>query len=100
MTIYLVHIDQDTHTCPAGPQPHVVESRRQILAVIDGGPCQTPVTIRCGDTTATVACRRHEPAQRQCGACRVIVTEQSITNHHRGYEGPTELHPATRGAAA
>ncbi len=84
MTIYLVHIDQDTHTCPADPQPHVVYSRRHILAIVDGGPCQTPVTFRCGDTTATVACGRREPAERQCLACRVIVTEQSITTRHLG----------------
>ena len=89
MSIYLVHVDQDTHTCPADPQPHVVHTRRQMLAVVDGGPCRTPTTIRIGDTVATIPCGRHEPADRQCPACRVIVTEQSITTtttHH----GPTQ----------
>ncbi len=84
MTIYLIHIHQHTHTCPADPTPHVVHSRRQILAVVDGGPCRTPVTIRVGGTTTTVRCGRHEPADRQCPACRVIVTEQSITTTHLG----------------
>ena len=98
MTIYLVHIDQDTHTCPADPNPHPVHIRCQILAVVDGGPCRAPVTFRCGDTTATVACGRREPAQRQCPACRVIVTEQSITSHHHGYEGPAHRRPDTSGA--
>src|SRR6266568_2485208 len=72
--------------------------RRQILAVVDGGPCRAPVTFRIGDTTATVACGRREPAERQCPACRVIVTEQSITSHHHGYEGPAHRRPDTSGA--
>ncbi|RLP93615.1 hypothetical protein [Micromonospora sp. CV4] len=83
MTIYLVDIEQVTHTCPAWPdEPHPYDTRRSVIDVIPGGPCRTPVTIRCGNVTTTIACRRHEPAKRQCGACRAIVTERTITTRH------------------
>jgi hypothetical protein len=80
--MHLVTIEQVTHTCPAQPEPHPYDIRRTLVHVIPGGPCRTPVTIRCGKATTQIPCHRHEPAERQCGACRVIVTEQSITTRH------------------
>ncbi|WBB65759.1 hypothetical protein [Micromonospora sp. WMMD812] len=80
MTIHVVDIEQVTHTCPAFPDAHPVDTRRTVIHVIPGGPCRTPVTIRCGTVTATIACHRHEPADRQCGACRLIVTQHTITD--------------------
>ena len=50
------------------------------IDVIPGGPCRTPVTIRCGDTTSTIPCYRHEPAARQCGACRAEAQKELL--HH------------------
>jgi hypothetical protein len=82
VTIHIVDIEQTTHTCPADPEPHVVNTRRTVVHVIAGGPCRTPVTIHCGTTMATIPCGRHEPADRQCGACRTIVTEHTITTHY------------------
>ncbi len=82
MTIVIVDIEQVLHTCPAEPEPHPFDIRRTVVDVIPGGPCRTPVTIRCGQVTTTIPCRRHEPAKRQCGACRVIVTERTITTRH------------------
>ncbi|PWU55779.1 hypothetical protein DLE60_27365 [Micromonospora globispora] len=79
MTIYLVDVEQIIHTCPADPGPHPYDIRRTLIDVIPGGECRAPVTIRCGDTTTQIPCHRHEPAKRQCGACRVIVTEHTIT---------------------
>ncbi|MET8350913.1 hypothetical protein [Micromonospora sp. NPDC005206] len=79
MTIHVVDIEQVTHTCPAYVEAHPYDTRRTVLHVIPGGPCRTPVTIRCGETTATIACHRHEPTDRQCGACRIIVTQHTIT---------------------
>ena len=83
MTIYLVDIEQILHVCPSWPDdPHPYDTRRTVIDVIPGGPCRTPVTIRCGDTTTQIPCGRREPAHRQCGACRIIVTERTITNRH------------------
>ena len=82
MTIYLVDIEQVIHTCPNHPEGHPYDVRRRLIDVTPGGPCRAPVTIRCGDTLTQLPCHRHEPAKRQCGACRVIVTERTITNHH------------------
>ncbi|SCE73532.1 hypothetical protein [Micromonospora chokoriensis] len=82
MTIHVVDIEQVTHTCPAFAEAHPYDTRRTVIDVIPGGECRTPVTVRCGDTTATIACHRHEPADRQCGACRIIVTQHTITTWH------------------
>ncbi|RZU72024.1 hypothetical protein EV384_0363 [Micromonospora kangleipakensis] len=79
MTIYLVDIEQVMHSCPAHTETHPFDIRRTLVDVTPGGPCRAPVTIRCGDTVTQIPCHRHEPAKRQCGACRVIVTERTIT---------------------
>ncbi|PZG04309.1 hypothetical protein C1I95_33360 [Micromonospora craterilacus] len=79
MIIYLVDIEHVTHTCPAQPEPHPFDTRRTVIDTIPGGECRTPVTIRCGGTTVTIPCYRHEPAKRQCGPCRIIVRERTIT---------------------
>ena len=82
MTIYLVDIEQVIHTCPAYAEPHPYDIRRTVVDVTPGGACRAPVTVRCGNTITQVPCHRHEPVKRQCGACRVIVTERTITTHH------------------
>ncbi|GAA2858393.1 hypothetical protein Acy02nite_22240 [Actinoplanes cyaneus] len=97
MTFVHVDIHQITHTCPADPQPHPVDTRRTIVATVDGGPCRNPITIRCGDKTATIDCGRHEPHDRQCPACRTIVIERQITSTFVGHEGTQ--HPTTGIAA-
>jgi hypothetical protein len=78
MTIHLVDLELIAHACPAQDEPHPYDIRRTIVDTIDGGPCRTPVVIRCGDTTTQIPCGRHEPVDRQCPACRVIVTERFI----------------------
>lgn len=86
MTIHVIAVHHTTHTCPADLEPHPIDTRRTVLAVIDGGPCRTPVTIRCGNTTVEIPCGRHEPRERQCGACRIIVTEHTVTSTHLDFE--------------
>jgi hypothetical protein len=88
VSIYLVSVHHDTHTCPADPQPHPFATTRTVLGVIDGGPCRTPVTFHLAGQTFTVACGRHEPPDRQCGACRTIITEQSVTSTDHGRTRP------------
>jgi hypothetical protein len=91
VSIHVVDIHQRQHTCPAHPDGHVYDTRRTVIAVIHGGPCRTPVTIHCGAITATIPCGRAYPADRQCPACRVIVTEHTITTE--------DTTPGTRVAA-
>ncbi|TDC75864.1 hypothetical protein E1193_24785 [Micromonospora sp. KC606] len=79
MTIHTVDVVHILHTCPAEPESHPYDTRRTLVDVIPGGPCRAPVTIRCGQVTTTIPCSRHEPAKRQCGACRTIVVERTIT---------------------
>ncbi|MDM4721623.1 hypothetical protein QTQ03_19245 [Micromonospora sp. WMMA1363] len=94
MTIHVVDINHLTHTCPAWPdEPHPYDTRRTIVDITPGGPCRTPVTIRCGQVTTTIACHRHEPADRQCGACRLIVTTRRITEVFMGHHGPDHTRP-------
>jgi hypothetical protein len=93
VTTYLVDVHHHLHTCPADPvEPHPFDSTQTIIAITPGGPCRTPVTIRSGNTTATIDCRLNHPAERQCGACRntVWVHQTTITDH--GYQGPAD-HP-------
>jgi hypothetical protein len=94
-----VHVDvlHLTHTCPANPEPHAYDTRRVIVAIAPGGPCRRPVTVRSGDTLASVACGRHEPTDGQCPACRTIVIEHAITVTDMGHHG--RRHP-TSGIAA
>lgn len=76
MSIYLVAIEHVMHECPAEQEPHPYDTRHTILAVTPGRACTTPVTIRIGNTTATIPCGTHEPSERQCGNCRNIITFQ------------------------
>jgi hypothetical protein len=100
VTTYLVDVHHDTHVCPADPQPHAFYTRQQVVAVTASGPCRTPVTIRIGDTTATIPCGSHEPSERQCGACRTITWVRNVTETFHGYQGPAHLDPRLVGAAA
>lgn len=93
MTFIHVDVHHDTHTCPANAEPHPIDTRRTIVATVDGGPCRNPITIHCGDTTAVIDCGRHEPRDRRCPACTVIIIERTITFRHLGHHGPQ--HPTT-----
>ena len=98
MTFVHVDVHHFTHTCPLDPdEPHPYDTRRTIVAVVDGGPCRHPVTVHSGQTTSTVACGRHEPIGRQCPACRITVIERSVTVTFLGHHGPQ--HPHTGVAA-
>ena len=79
MTIYLVDVHHVMHTCPAEAEPPPYATRHTIVAITPARACITPVTIRIGDTTATIACGQHEPHHRQCPNCRNIVTYRNIT---------------------
>jgi hypothetical protein len=87
MTYVLVDVHHRTHTCPSARQPHPYDTTRTVVGLVPGGPCRQPVTIRCGDVTTTLPCGRHAPADRQCPACRVTVTERQVTNDFMGH-GP------------
>ena len=97
MTYVNVDITRTVHTCPADPQPHVVDTRRTIVAVVPGGPCRTPIRVRLNNITATVACGRRLPADRQCPACRITVIERHLTTINHGSTCPR--HPTTGTAA-
>ena len=93
MTFVHVDVHHDTHTCRAFPTgPHPYDTQRAIVAVVDGGPCRRPVTVRSGDTTAVIACGRHLPHDRQCPACHITVIEQAITTTHLGHQGRDGQH--------
>ncbi|MEU4694337.1 hypothetical protein [Actinoplanes sp. NPDC023714] len=96
MTFVHVAIHQVTHICPANPEPHVVDTRRVIVALIPGGPCRQPINVRLNDVTVPVACGRRLPTDRQCPACKVIVIQdRDVIITHLGYEGPQHLAPRT-----
>jgi len=83
VSIYLVDVHVVTHTCPADAEPHPVSTARTIVHVTPGGPCHTPVTLHDHDgTTIEIPCGRREPHDRQCGACRTVVIERTVTIEH------------------
>ncbi|GAA2475846.1 hypothetical protein [Winogradskya humida] len=97
MTFVHVDIHHLTHSCPANAEPHPYDTRRSVVAVVDGGTCRRPVTIRSGTTASTIACGRHEPRERQCPNCLITVIEHVVTFTFTGHHGPQ--HPATGNAA-
>jgi hypothetical protein len=98
VSIYPIHEHHITHTCPIDPEPHVIETRRRILHITPGGPCQNPITIRCGGMETVVDCR-HEPYKRQCPACRTVVITVKTTVIHLGWDEPTGASTAPSGKA-
>jgi hypothetical protein len=93
MTLYLVSEREILHRCPAWPDPHTVQVERTILHITPGRACLSPVTIRIGDTVATVDCGRHEPYERQCSSCRTIVTTYVSRPLDLGVQQPTPTAP-------
>jgi len=47
--------------------------RHQVIDVVPGGPCQTPIRVRVGNQSALVACGRRLPPEWQCEACAVRI---------------------------
>ena len=86
MTIYLVDVHDDIHTCPADATPHVIATRRRLVSVTVTGLCQAPVTIRIAGVTTTARCGRHEPYDRQCVHCRTVVWTRYYTITDLGYQ--------------
>lgn len=99
MTIFIIDIHHDLHTCPGSATPHPFHTRQEIVGVTPAGRCRAPITIRIGDTTAEIPCWRHEPADRQCGACRVLTWVRTVTVTDHGYQGPDDLNPQRTTAA-
>jgi hypothetical protein len=102
VSIYAVAEHHTVHTCPADPQPHAIYIHRRIINVTPGRACHQPVTIRLGTTTAVIPCWRHGPRERQCAACRTIITVVQVTitdlGHQAGTGQPAAPHP--KGIAA
>jgi hypothetical protein len=100
MTVHLVDVRHYTHTCPAHPAPHLVETRRIVVETTPGGRCEKPVTARCGDAAAVLDCHRLLPADRQCPACATTITVRRETTVHLGPYGPAARHAPGGNAAS
>jgi hypothetical protein len=98
VTVYAITEHHQLHTCPAEQERHSIDIQRRIVHTRPARACQHPVTIRVGDTVTTVPCGRHEPALRQCGACRTLVTITQVTASDLG-PAPLGLPPAPTGLA-
>ena len=90
MPHYIIDVHHYTHTCPADPDPHIVHTRRTIVATEPGGPCTRPVTIHTNAEPVVVACARALPPPQHCPACRVTVT---IRHTHTTHDGPEVAAP-------
>jgi hypothetical protein len=89
VTIYLIDVHETVHTCPGEPVvSHPIDTRRTIVAITPGGPCQRPATIRINGAAVTVDCRWQRPAYEQCPACQHIVWTRTTTTTDLGYHHP------------
>jgi hypothetical protein len=88
--IITVDVHDLVHTCPASNLPHTVDTRRTVVSIVDGGPCRTPVTVRVGNRSAYISCRRHEPAHRQCVACKTLHIVRDTTITDLGHQAPCQ----------
>ncbi|RZU50814.1 hypothetical protein EV385_2600 [Krasilnikovia cinnamomea] len=93
MTIHIVDVHDRTHTCPADPTPHPIDSTRRLVDTVPGGPCRQPIT------GTAVPCGRRRPADQQCDACRTTVTVRHHTRDHLGPAPRTTVRPSTALAA-
>jgi hypothetical protein len=85
------------HTCPANPDRHPFDTTRHVLHAAPGRACQQPVTIRVGGRTVALPCGRHNPPDRQCGACRPVITILQVTTTDLGHQAGTGQPPAPAG---
>jgi hypothetical protein len=81
MPIYLIDVHERTHTCPANPESHVVDTRRTIVSVTPTGECLSPITLPAG---AVVACGELLPDDKRCAHCTVTIEVRNTTREHLG----------------
>src|SRR5882757_3353742 len=86
MPHHIVDVHTLTHTCPAHPEPHIVDTWRSLVDTIPGEPCTNPREITSGARTVLVDCRHVLPAERRCPACTVTITIRTTTTTHLGDE--------------
>jgi hypothetical protein len=90
VSVYAIAVHHLVHTCPANPDPHPIDTTRRIIHTAPGQPCRQPVTIHVGNTTVAIPCGRHEPYDRQCGACRPLITTVQVTATDLGHQAGTD----------
>jgi hypothetical protein len=91
VTRYTIDVCQYTHTCPADPRPHIIDTRQTVVERADDGPCRRPQTVRSGAVVAAVDCRRVLRTDQQCDACRPVITVRTVTTVDLGPAGAENL---------
>jgi hypothetical protein len=77
MSVYVVDVQHQMHTCPGNPKPHAWDTRRTVVEVIETGPCLAPV--RQPVTDRLVDCKTVRRLHEQCDNCRTIVQVRNVT---------------------
>jgi hypothetical protein len=96
MPRHIVEVHTFTHTCPADPQPHAVDTWRALIDTIRTGACTNPQPVHTGDGVVIVDCGTLLPRDRCCPACTVTITIQASFTTHLGPE-PVHTSTAARG---
>lgn len=92
MSTHFVNVHHMVHRCPANPnKPHVIQTTRQVVATIDGGPCLKSIKVQGQDTP----CGRIATSENQCAACRsnIIINQTTVTD--LGFQGAASEVAAT-----
>ena len=77
MTIYLVDIEQVTHTCPAFADPHPFDIRRSV-DVIPGGPCRAPAVLPLPEVTWLTLLEHQERQQAERAALAEVWEDHDL----------------------
>ena len=77
MSVYVVDVHHQMHTCPGNRKPHPWDTRRTVVEVIETGPCLAPVTVP--GSAAQVDCKTVRRHHEQCDNCRITVQVRNIT---------------------
>jgi hypothetical protein len=88
MTFYHIEVTHHLHDCPAQDEPHTWMTVRELVGVVDGGPCQNPEALFLAGQMAAIPCGRRLPTHLQCAACRPVIIERSVTTVHTGQVQP------------
>jgi len=68
------------HACPNFPEGHAWRTARQVVEVVESGPCLSPITLP-GPGAVSIACARRLREERRCANCRVVIEVVGISLH-------------------
>ncbi len=80
MKVYRIVQHRYIHACPNFPDGHAWRTSRQVVEVVESGPCLTPITLP-GPGAVSIDCARRLREEHRCENCRVSIEVVRISLH-------------------